>query len=127
MPDSGGVRSDITLAHHMVPNENRQPRWRVRDSAGNDILDFTAYTFSFYWLPYPEAPLAEALLVKTSAAGAIDKSGPPWAMLSLAPADWVGRNYDDDDGGYSLWRTDPNNERELAYGLIAVHRKRRRR
>lgn len=116
MPDSGAIRSDVTIEKNVRPGEDRRFSWLVRDENRVPLTDLTGRTYALYVLKNADAPLGEAILNKTS----FDTTTPPFVRLSTNPADWTGIGTG--DYSYELWRTDSGNVRCVAYGDFIVHR-----
>lgn len=115
MTDSGGIRTDITHAIGITPNEVRTARFIVRDGDGVAISSFAGWAFSFFLLDSLEAAngltaLGSAKLVQVDASG----QTAPNADIPFGTATFNAMRpkvY-----GYELWRTDAGNENRLAYG-----------
>lgn len=116
MPDSGAIRSDVTLEKNVRPNEDRRFSWTARDGDRVPATDLTGRTYAFYLLKDADAPISEAVWTSTS----FDITTPPYVRLSMTPSDWAGIGLG--SYAYELWRTDSGSNRCVAYGDFIVHR-----
>lgn len=117
MTESGSLRANITSDANLTMGEDRTLRWVVKDADGDNVSDFTNWTFGWYLLPSQSTSRTSdnVIITKTSASG-ISASAPN-VDVSLDPADTLtavkaGAYF------YELWRTDADDVIRLAYGSI---------
>lgn len=111
---SGGVRYDFTTEDNFTQGENRTIRIPIEDSAGDPVVSFSGWEFTFYILTALNKNDTPLITVED----ADISSTAPNVDVPLVPADTAdlkARTY-----FYELWRTDTNNVIRLAYGQFPI-------
>lgn len=119
----------MTLAN--VPNdqamaigEQKTIRFTVTDNSGVNVADFTGWAVAWFLLASATVNgtiaelTASAKLTKTSGAGDIDLSVPPFVDVNIDAADTA--SFTAGTYFFECWRTDTGNERRLSYGSFPL-------